>query len=101
MSQKMQELQELQKKKFETTIYKIIKYSESDDNFIKEQGIKYTNIEKLIQALQKNEGYHFRIHNNTQYIFFGDIDKYTKTIEEFINDLQNFLHLCTFKTPIF
>lgn len=77
--------------KFETIVYKLIKYSESDDKFIKERGIKYTNINKLIQALQKDEGYHFRIHNNTQYIFFGDIDKYTKTIEEFINNLQIFL----------
>ena len=88
MRQKMEEKKE---KKFEITIYKIKKYSESDDKFIKEQGIKYTEINLLIQALQIDEGYHFRIHNNNQYIFFGDIDKYTKKIEEFINDLQKFL----------
>jgi phage/plasmid-associated DNA primase len=91
MVQKMQKLQKLQEPKFEITVYKINKYSESDDEFIKECGIKYTEMNLLIQVLHKDEGYHFRIHNNNQYIFFGDIDKYTKTIEEFINHLQNFL----------
>jgi phage/plasmid-associated DNA primase len=77
--------------KFFTTIYKIVKYSEADDKYIKNNGIKYTNINKLITDLNKDEGYHFRVHNNNQYIFFGDIDKYVKTIEEFIIDMQIFL----------
>jgi phage/plasmid-associated DNA primase len=81
----------LEEYKFETTIYKIVLYSKADDKFITEQGIKYTEINKLIQALQQNEGYHFRVHKQHQYIFFGDIDKYTEPIEEFIANLQFFL----------
>lgn len=74
-----------------TVIYKIVKYSLADDLFIKNKGIKYTNINKLVTELQNDNGYHYRIHNCTQYIFFGDIDKYTKTIGEFIEDMQIFL----------
>jgi phage/plasmid-associated DNA primase len=81
----------MEEKEFNTIIYKIEKYSLSDEKFIKNNGIKYNNIHDLINELQKNEGYHYRIHNHTQYIFFGDIDKYTKTIEEFIEDMRIFL----------
>lgn len=81
----------MEKQKFATTLYKIEKYSTADVNFIKNEGIKYTNIDKLVKDLKKNEGYHYRIHNNHQYIFFGDIDHYTKPIDEFINNMQQFL----------
>jgi len=84
-------MENLEKQKFKTSIYKINKYSEAHDEFIKNDAITYTNIDKLIEDLKKDEGYHFRVHNKHQYIFFGDIDHYTKTIEEFIIDMQEFL----------
>ena len=84
-------MEKKEKQIFQTSIYKINKYSEADDNYIKNNKIIYTNINKLIKDLQKNEGYHFRVHNDKQYIFFGDIDNYNKSVEEFIVDMQKFL----------
>jgi len=84
-------MEEKKKQNFKMSIYKIKKYSEIDDEYIKNNAIVYTNIKKLIKDLQNDEGYHFRVHKNNQYIFFGDIVHYTKTIEEFIIDMQDFL----------
>jgi hypothetical protein len=35
--------------------------------------------------------YHFRIHPNTTYIFFGDLDNYTNTLDHFRTILDLFL----------
>jgi hypothetical protein len=39
----------------------------------------------------ENEYYHFRIHKDTDYIFFEDLDKWEKDIYEFIELLKIFL----------
>jgi len=84
-------MEEKKEEKFKTNIYKINKYSEIDNKYIKNNAIPYTDIKKLILDLKKDKGYHFRIKNNKQYIFFGDLDHYTKPIDNFIIDMQDFL----------
>jgi hypothetical protein len=44
-----------------------------------------------VQVLQQNKNYHFRILNNTNYIFFGDIDNYDGGIENVSSLLRTFL----------
>ena len=42
--------------KFQATIYKIVKYSGADDEYINNNGIKYNNIDKIIIDLKKDKG---------------------------------------------
>ena len=72
-------------------IYNIDMYSKSCDTFILNNKIIVNDKKELCKMLNTKKGYHFRIHKNTQYIFFGDIDNYTKNIECFINILQEFM----------
>ena len=72
-------------------VYSIASYSSANANFIQNNGINITKT-KLINLLKKeNKSYHFRIHSNTKYIFFGDIDNYDGEIHTYINTLQQFL----------
>jgi len=49
-------------------------------------------IDDIVTELTNNDlSYHFRIHPNTTYIFFGDLDNYPNTIETFRNVLAQFL----------
>jgi hypothetical protein len=81
---------ELAKKSYE--IYNIETYAESHGSFIKNNKIVVDDIKTLCKMLKKKNGYHYRIHKNTQYIFFGDLDNYTKPIDQFIKILQDFLN---------
>jgi hypothetical protein len=49
------------------------------------------SLEETIDQLSVDFYYHFRIHPNTTYIFFGDLDNYPNSIELFINILHQFL----------
>jgi hypothetical protein len=72
-------------------VYSIASYSSANASFIQNNGINLTKT-KLINLLKKeNKSYHFRIHSNTKYIFFGDIDNYDGEIHTYINTLQQFL----------
>jgi len=62
------------------TIYSIENYKKIDDHFIKNNGVAFTRA-TVIKELKKDNYYHFRIHKNTQYTFFGDIDGYNDTID--------------------
>jgi len=67
--------------------YNTMKTSKFDDNLI-----KFEDIDDIVEELTTvNNSYHFRIHTNTTYIFFGDLDHYNKSIETFINLLKIFL----------
>ena len=72
-------------------IYSVKNYKDATKKFINENAIIYTDIKELIDALKKDNYYHFRIHNNENYIFFGDIDNLKITIEEFKIMLIDFL----------
>jgi len=75
----------------EFTIYSVKDYSvRKFDEFILSKGVN-CNIDNLCSELKKDKSYHFRIHKNTTYIFFGDIDGYMKGIDEFMKCLQCFL----------
>jgi phage/plasmid-associated DNA primase len=72
-------------------IYQIKNYA-----FIKKEDyskicLDFDNIEELIDELNTDMGYHFRILPNTKYIFFGDVDGYWGHISDFILELQEFL----------
>lgn len=67
--------------------YKINNFSE----FLKKNGLEFDDVNDLCEELEFNKSYHFRIHKNTKYIFFGDIDRYNKNIETFIKHLQTFV----------
>lgn len=72
-------------------IYNIDTYENANNKFIKNKGIVVDDIDEMKEYLKSNCGYHFRIHKNTQYIFFGDLDNYVHGIKNFIKLLQAFL----------
>jgi phage/plasmid-associated DNA primase len=60
--------------------------SEFDDN------MEEFTLEDAIDQLENSDSwFHFRIHSRTQYIFFGDLDNYPKSIDNFIDLLHQFL----------
>ena len=84
------ENQEIFEKKF--SIYNVDSYKDANKEFIETKCIN-VNIDVLKQELITENCYHFRIHKNTQYIFFGDLDNYEYDIKTFIKLLQKFLKL--------
>ena len=76
-------------------IYTVEKYanwynSKNNEDFKSKKTQKYIDkdyiemdYKSLIKELKNDKFYHFRIHKNTQYIFFGDLDHYKDSIEEF------------------
>jgi phage/plasmid-associated DNA primase len=80
------------KKNSHFAIFNIDDYSMANETFIKNKCIILKKIEKIVKELEENQSnYHFRIHNNENYIFFGDIDYYEKNISEFKDLLFGFL----------
>lgn len=74
-------------------IFSVVNYATSNNDFIKNNRILFKNIDKLVSELEnKDKYYHFRIHNNQTYIFFGDLDNYPNSIGKFKQILLNFLH---------
>src|SRR3989344_1651048 len=77
----------------EFIVYPVIDYTiQNFDEFMLSKGVKLS-IDDLCKELKTDKSYHFRVHKKTKYIFFGDIDGYTKNIENFITCLQNFLKI--------
>ena len=72
-------------------IFSINTYAEANQEFIKNDGEVF-NFKDLLKVLETDNGYHFRIHKNTQYIFFGDLDNYNSNIQIFIDILHNFMN---------
>jgi phage/plasmid-associated DNA primase len=76
----------------EFVIYQVKNYKIKDfEEFITKNGLEFDSIDDICEELESNKNYHFRIHNNNTYIFFGDIDGYDKGIEHFMNILKYFL----------
>jgi putative DNA primase/helicase len=71
-------------------LYSVYNYTKADSNFIEKEKI-ILDKKNLIKKLKEDNFYHFRIHNKTNYIFFGDLDNYPNSIENFIIILQKFL----------
>jgi hypothetical protein len=72
-------------------IYKVSNYRLENKDFEKNK-LEFENIKDLIKELEENDNsYHFRIHKNTKYIFFGDIDNLNQPIDSFITMLKSFL----------
>jgi phage/plasmid-associated DNA primase len=77
----------------EFILYSIKTYDEANCDFIKNDKSKnrYTDVNKVAKELKNDNGYHFRIHKKTQYIFFGDLDDFNGGIEKFKEMLSTFL----------
>jgi phage/plasmid-associated DNA primase len=76
----------------EYAIYSVKSYKiQNFEDFINKNALEFDYIEEICEELKNNKSYHFRIHNNHQYIFFGDIDGYEKGIDVYINTLKDFL----------
>ncbi len=72
-------------------IYSIPNYSIANKNFINNNFISFNDVYLLSNELSNNNNYyHLRIHDNSQYIFFGDLDGFDD-IHRFINLLIDFL----------
>jgi len=74
------------------SIYTVKKYIGMTSTNFDENLIQFESIEDIVEELTTvNNSYHFRVHPNTTYIFFGDLDHYNKSIDTFINLLKTFL----------
>ena len=85
-------------------IYSVKDYAKANDAFIEKCGVVFADVKTLCKELENDKSYHFRIHKNTNYIFFGDIDGYTGSIIDFTIHLQEFLetnYKLTFKEDAF
>ena len=72
-------------------LFSVSKYSLFTNNDIATKYTEYTT-EKLINKLENNDdNYHFRVHNQTQYTFYSDVDGIEISFDEYINKLINFL----------
>ena len=72
-------------------LYSVKNYSLANKEFITNNGQQYISKTKLCNELENDNSYHFRIHKNEHYIFFGDIDGYEKGIKKFIDILIDFM----------
>jgi len=80
------------KKEYQYNVYSVTNYATADAKFIKDNKVKFNSLSGLIYELKNNDkSYHFRIHNDKKYIFFGDLDGYKKDINEFVILLKDFL----------
>ncbi len=76
----------------EYEIFSVSNYATSNNDFIKNKKIIFNSIDLLADELENNDKfYHFRIHADKTYIFFGDIDNYKDGIDRFKNILLEFL----------
>jgi hypothetical protein len=64
-------------------IYSISDYSKANKGFIEKNFISLTKTKLKNALLKKNENFHFRIHKNTDYILFGDLDNLEIKFENF------------------
>ena len=71
-------------------IYEISSYKTSTNDFI-ENNVKQYTLEKLLQKLQSDKGYHIRIDPEKYYTFFGDIDGHTQKSKDFFEFMIKFL----------
>ena len=73
-------------------LYSVSQYSIANKKFISDNGVTFNSIDDICEQLQHDNHYHLRIHNNTNYVFFGDIDGYTTGIISFKKILRRFMN---------
>ena len=72
-------------------IYEIARYTNCTKKFIEEKGKEYT-LKEVVKILTKiNKGYHEKLNKDDYYIFYGDIDQYKGTLENFFDLLIKFM----------
>ena len=71
-------------------IYEIASYKTANNDFI-ENNVKQYTLEKLLQKLQADKGYHIRVDPEKYYTFFGDIDGHKQKSNDFFEFMINFL----------
>ena len=72
-------------------LYSIDLYEKANKKFIDNKGTKFNNINDLITEVNKDKKYHMRMHINTNYIFFGELDNYEFPITNFIDNLKLYM----------
>lgn len=72
-------------------IYSISDYSKANSVFIKNNAITLTKTKLKNLLIKENKNYHFRIHKNTNYILFGDLDNFSYNFKKFIEIFIKFL----------
>jgi hypothetical protein len=82
-------LAKVAEKKYE--IFSVPSYNVTVGNMDRSKYVS-TSVEKIIQKISTIDNfYHFRIHNGTTYVFFGDLDHYPHDIIAFKTLLNTFL----------
>ena len=71
-------------------IYSINKYSDWNEKKINSIKKEY-NIDKILEKIEDDNGYHIRINPEKEYIFFGDVDGHIQKFKDFSNFLIDFL----------
>ena len=72
-------------------IFSVNNYEKANKFFINNNQIIYDTIDELVNELKSDKYYHFRIHNNKNYIFFGDLDNFIHGINKFKEIIISFL----------
>jgi len=67
-------------------------YKCANQEFIESQQEGY-KLEELEKLLETNNYYNIRIHKKQNYIFFGDLDNYKHSFEDFVEKLISFLSI--------
>jgi phage/plasmid-associated DNA primase len=73
----------------ELKIYSLKTYSIKKEDFEK-VSVDFETIDEIVEELKFDKSYHFRVKNKKKYIFFGDLDGFTKGIDKFKNILISF-----------
>ncbi len=73
-------------------LYQISNYKLCNSDFINNNFHSFTNKKNLTDSLSSDNYLHFRVHNDSQYIFFGDLDGFND-IHSFISLLIDFLKI--------
>jgi phage/plasmid-associated DNA primase len=73
-------------------IYSITDYSKVNNAFIKNKGIQLTKTKLKNLLIKENKNFHFRIHKNTNYVVFGDLDNFSYNFEKFIEIFKKFFN---------
>jgi phage/plasmid-associated DNA primase len=71
-------------------LYSINSYAGKTKKFIDNEFTEY-KLDSLVDELENDNGYHMRVNVNSEYIFFGDCDKFDGTFTQFAKLLIDFL----------
>jgi len=72
-------------------LYSVGDYVKADVKFISTNQIRFKKLKDITNELTNNKNYHFRVHKDEIYNFFGDLDNYNNDINTFKKLLKEFL----------